>query len=66
MYHKKDSNNETSAYDRVLNAPENLDNSYNPIIPRVQKPVLEGKYKATRYTRVIPIVEYKEYGIQLV
>ena len=39
-YHKKDTNTETSAYDRVLNELKKIDSSYNTNIPRMKKPVI--------------------------
>ena len=58
-YHKRDANTDTTAYDRALNEQKKLDILYNPIMPRMQKPVIEGKYKVTGNTRVILIVEHK-------
>ena len=55
-YHKKDANIDTSEYDRLLNVLKKLDTLYNPTIPRMNEPVIEGKYKVTGYTRVVPIV----------
>ena len=37
---------------------------YNTAMTRMHKPVIAGNYTVTRYTRVIPVVEYKEDKIQ--
>ena len=61
MYHKKGANTEISAYNRVLNALNKIDNSYNPTMPRTHTPVIKGKYKVNGETRVILIVvEHEE------
>ena len=57
MYHKKDDNIDTSAYDRLLNALKKLDSCYNLTMPRMHKPVIKGKYKVTRYTRISMMVK---------
>ena len=41
-----------------------LDTSYNPTLQKMHEPVIEGKYKVTGDTRVIPIVEHKDDEIQ--
>ena len=41
-----------------------LDTSYNPTMQKMHEPFIEGKYKVTGYTRVIPIVEHKDDEIQ--
>ena len=65
MYHKKDANTYTSSYDRVFHALNKLYTSYNTTMPRMHEPLIEGKYKVTGDTRVIPIiVEHKKYEIQ--
>ena len=48
------------AYDRVVNALEKLDTSYNSNTPRIHEPVIKLKYKVTRDTRVISIREHNE------
>ena len=64
-YHKKDDNTYTVYYDRVLNALKMLDTLYNPTMPRMYEPVIEGKYTDTGDTSIIPIaVEHKEDEIQ--
>ena len=65
-YHKKEyPNTDTSAYDRVLNSHNKLDTLYNTTMPIIYKPVIEGKYEVTGYTRFVPIVvEQEEDGIQ--
>ena len=63
-YHMKESNTDTPAYDRVLNVLKNLDTSNNPTRPRMHRPVIEGKYKMTGGTMVIPIVgEHMAYAL---
>ena len=66
MYHKKDANTGTSAYDMLFNALKKLDTLYNPAMLRMHEPVIEGNYKVTRDTRVIPLVEREEDEIQWV
>ena len=52
-------------YDRVLNSLKKLDTLYNTTMPMMHGPVIEGKYKVTRDTRVILIiVEHEEYKTQ--
>ena len=63
-YHKKDANTDTSSCDRVLNELKKVYTSYNPTMIRIHEPVIEGNYKVTGDTRVIPIVEQKYYKIQ--
>ena len=59
-YHKKYSNTDMSAYNRVLNVLNKLDTSYNLNMPRMHEPVIEGKYKVTGDTRVFLIaMEHK-------
>ena len=59
-YDNKYSTTDTPAYDRVLNALKKLDTSYNPTMPRIHHPVIEGNYKVNRDTRVIIFVEHEE------
>ena len=60
-HHKKDSNTDTSEYDRGLNALKDLDTAYNPPRPRMNEPVIKVKYKVTGNTRVVLIVmEHEE------
>ena len=64
-YHNKDSNTNMSSYDRVLKSLKKIENSYNPTMSRMKDSIIEGKYKVTRDTRVIPIVvEHEEDEIQ--
>ena len=63
-YLKKYAGADMSAYDRVLNALENLDISYNPTIQKIHDPVIEGNYRVTGDTGVIPIVEHEDEKIQ--
>ena len=56
MYLKKYAKADTSAYNRVLNALNNLDTSYKPTMQKMHHPVIEVNYKVTGDTRVIPIV----------
>ena len=62
MYFKKDAH--TSAYYRVLNAPEQLDKFYSPNMQKMHITVTEGNYKVTGDMSVIPIVEHKDEEIQ--
>ena len=43
-------------YDTISNVLKKLDTSYNPTMPRIHEPVIEGKYNVTKDTRVILIV----------
>ena len=64
-HHKKETNTETSEYDRVLNALKELYALYNPTMTRMHEPVIKVKYKVTGNTRVVLIVmEHEEYEIQ--
>ena len=57
-YHNKDSDAETSVYNRVLNSLNiYIYTLYNPTMQKMHKPVIEGNYNVTGYTRVVPIVE---------
>ena len=64
-YHKKYANTDTSSYVGVLNALKKLDTLYNPNMSRMHEPVIEGNYKVTGDTRVIPIVESEEEKVSL-
>ena len=46
-HNKKDANTETSVCDRVMNVLNKLDTSYNPIMQRMNEPVIECNYKVT-------------------
>ena len=60
-HHKKDTNTDTSEYDRVLNALKELDTLYNPTMQRMHELVIKVKYKVTGNTRVVLIVmEHEE------
>ena len=60
-HHKKDTNIDTSEYDRVLNALKELDTSYKPTMQRIHELVIKVKYKVTGNTRVVLIVmEHEE------
>ena len=64
-YHNKDTNIDKSAYDRLLNSLKKLYTSYNPTVSRMHEPVIEGRYKVTRDTKVVLVfVEHKEEEIQ--
>ena len=65
-YLNKDADADTLAYDGLLNALKKLDKAYNPKIHKMHKPVIEGNYKVTGYTKFIPIVEHKDGKIQWV
>ena len=62
MYLKKYA--DTSAHSRVLNALKKLDTSYNPKMQKMYDPGIEGNYKVTGDTIVIPIVDHKDDEIQ--
>ena len=64
MYLKKDTDSDTSEYDRVLNSLKKLDTSYNPTMQKMHDTVIEGNYKVTGDMRVIPIVDHKDDEIQ--
>ena len=63
-YLKKYVDADTSAYDRVFNALNNLDKLYNATMQKMHDPVIEGNYKVTGYTIVIQIVEHEHDKIQ--
>ena len=46
-YLKKDTDADTSAYDRLLNVLKKLDTSYNPKMQKIQDPVIERNYQVT-------------------
>ena len=57
---KKRTDTDTSAYDRVLRALKKPDTLYYINMLKTHEPIIEGKDKVTRYTRVIMIsVEHK-------
>ena len=63
-YHKKEADTDTSEDDRLLDAPIKIDTLCYPNITQNHKPIIEGKYRVTRYTRAILIImEHKEYEI---
>ena len=63
-YLNKDVDADMSAYDRVLYSLKKLDTLYNPTMHKMHNPFIEGNYKVTGDTRVIPIVEHKDDEIQ--
>ena len=63
-YLKKETGKDQSEYDFVQQALKKLDTAYNCTITKAHEPIIEGKYKVTGDTRVIPIdVENKEEDI---
>ena len=60
MYLNKEADSETSAYNSVLNALNKLDTSYNSTMQKMKDPVIEGNYRVTGDTRVIPILRHKD------
>ena len=58
VYLEKVSDAYTSAYNRLLNALNKLDTSYNATMQNMYNQVVEGNYKVTGDTRVIPIVDH--------
>ena len=63
-YLNKDTYTDTSAYNRVLNAPKKLDASYNPTMQNIHDPAIEGNYKVTRDTSVTTIIDHEDEKIQ--
>ena len=63
-YPKKETDIDTPAYDWVLRALKKIDTYYNPTMLKINEPIIRGKYKVTRDTRVIIIaVENEENEI---
>ena len=65
MYLKKDTKTYILEYDRVLNELKKLDTLQNPSMPKIHERTIEGNYKVTGDTKVIPVsVEHEEEEIQ--
>ena len=64
-YKNKDADTYTPLYDIVFNTLKKLYTSYKPTMHNMHDPVIEGNFKLTGDTRVIPIVEHKDENIQL-
>ena len=58
-YLKKNADADTSVYDKVLNTLKKLNILYSTNIQIMHDPVIEGHYKVTGDTIVIPIMEHK-------
>ena len=59
-YHKKDTETDTSLYDRLFNSLNELGALYNPTVQRINETVIEENYKVTGDTRVILIIEHED------
>ena len=55
---------DTSECDRVLNALDKLNTSYNPTMQNMHNPVIKGNYKVMGDTRFIPIVDHEDDKIK--
>ena len=65
MYLKKETDTYTSAYDWVQIALNKSATKYNPTMTKAYDPIIEGKWKVTRDTRVVlVVVEQKEDEIK--